>query len=584
MTTVAGRGPTGTSSGSVIDHDIPSKASFFSPICPAIDGSGNVLVSSLYEHRLRIILLNGSVRTLAGSGPTTGLSPTTPGEFVDNVPLLQARFNGPHFFVINRKGNVIVADYKNDRVRMLCVGLRVAVTPSVSLTSVTNPITSTSPSSALGTHTSSASVSSVNTTNSLALSLSSARTPFSPSLFSFSPSLLPLTSPVVNPISRLLSSSEAAQAIVASGAATAALAGLVTATSMGHATRMGSLMRSVECSFASSQLDPPSLVDLPLQWNIDSPNDSLGVHAGSALFTSAMLVVLPLFVCAVVHAILSSYSLAERPVLRSLQRALVSRYCLLSFSFFVPNVMASTVVVVGHGASSDAVAAAALAVVVPLLFGCVAGQRALMLDVDVTPLPSGKFELRNRPSSSAYAETYGGLVDGCRDAMQCTVRVCFVEDVIVSLLLSLLSGVSTCTASCEWVALAMLVVSALHLLYVAFVHPLRSRVESSMNSSLCAVQVVMAALCLAIASGADNSAGVLMMALGIVAVIQNASFFAQAAILGACACVSESRKKHLALCSVDPAGDGRATVSHALLTAPENKELELPLRAVQASL
>lgn len=396
---------------------------------------------------------------------------------------------------------------------------------------------------------------------------SSTRTPFSPSLFSFSPSLLPLPSPVVNPISRLLSSSEAAQAIVASGATTAALAGLVTATSMGHATRMASLMRSVECSFASSQLDPPSLVDLPLQWNIDSPNDSLGVHAGSALFTSAMLVVLPLFACAVVHTILSSCSLAERPALRSLQRAIVSRYCLLSFSFFVPNVTMSTVVVVGHGASSGAVAAAALAVVVPLLFGCVAGQRALMLDVDVTPLPSGKFELRNRQSSRAYAETYGGLVDGCRDAMQCTVRVCFVEDVIVSLLLSLLSGVSTCTASCEWVALAMLVVSALHLLYVACVRPLRSRVESSMNFSLCAVQVVMAALCLAIASGSDNSAGVLMKTLGVVALIQNASFFVQATVLAACACVSVNKKKHVAITTA-AAGSTSVWMEHPLLATP----------------
>ena len=57
----------------------------------------------------------------------------------------------------------------------------------------------------------------------------------------------------------------------------------------------------------------------------------------------------------------------------------------------------------------------------------------------------------------------------------------------------------------------------------------------------------MATLCLAIASGADNSSGVLMSVLGVVAVIQNASFFAQAAILAACACVNESRKRHAAL-------------------------------------
>ena len=92
----------------------------------------------------------------------------------------------------------------------------------------------------------------------------------------------------------------------------------------------------------------------------------------------------------------------------------------------------------------------------------------------------------------------------------------------------------------------MLAVSALHLLYVVCVRPLRSALESAMNCGLCAVQVLMAALCLVIASGADNSGGVLMSVLGVVAVVQNASFFVQAAILAACACVSESRKKHAA--------------------------------------
>ena len=379
-----------------------------------------------------------------------------------------------------------------------------------------------------------------------------------------------------NPISRLVSSEEAARAIVASGAAAAALAGFVATASMGHATRMGALMRSVECAFASGDLAPPSLVELPLQWSIESQGGSVGSHAGSALLTSAVLVVLPLLICALVHATLSSCGVSERSGLRSLQCSVLSRYCLLSMAFFAPNVLMSSVVVVGRGASSGAVVAAIFAAIVPLLLGCVAGQRALAMDVEVVPLCGGKWELRNRPSSRAYVETFGGLVSGCRDPTPYIVRVCFLEDAAASLVLSLLSGVSLSTARCEWVALGMLVVSALHLLYVVCVRPLRSALESAMNCCLCGVQVLMAALCLAIASGADNSDGVLMSVLGVVAVVQNASFFGQAAILAGCACVSESRKKHAALSGAGPSGDTSTMMmpmsDHALLSAPEAKQ------------
>ena len=48
--------------------------------------------------------------------------------------------------------------------------------------------------------------------------------------------------------------------------------------------------------------------------------------------------------------------------------------------------------------------AAMCGAIVPLLLGCVAGQRALAMDVEVVPLCGGKWELRNRPSSSAYVE------------------------------------------------------------------------------------------------------------------------------------------------------------------------------------
>ena len=579
VTTVAGSGPIGVSGGSSVDSDDPSKACLFTPIGVALDNAGNIIVSTVYEHRFRIIFVNGSVRTLAGSGPSAGLTSTSPGGLADNIALNRARFNRPHYFVVDRHNNVILADKVNNRVRFLYVNLPDA-TSSVSSSSTFTLAPSTTLSSV---------PSSISTVPSLSVKASTkganrtASTSVSPSIHSQrtvsrlrtlsaassqSSTLRLASSALRNPISRLVASEEVARAVVASGAAAAALAGIAATTSMGHATRMGALMRSVECAFAEGELDPPSYVELPIQWSINSQSGPVGTHAGSALLTSAVLVVLPLFMCAVVHAILSSCGVSERRVLRSLQCNVLSRYCMLCTAYLIPNVVMSTVVVVWRGASSDAVVAAVCAAIIPLLLGCVAGQRALAMDADVVPLCGDKWELRNRPSSRAYVETFGCLVEGCRDPLQFVVRACFLEDVVASLVLSVLSGVSMSMASCEWVAAAMLVVSALHLLYVAYMHPLRSKVESAMNCSLCSVQVLMAALCLAVASGAR---GVLISVLGVVAVIQNVSFFAQAGILAACAWVHDSRKKH-ALASGGPTGGDAMMVEtnhHALLAAPD---------------
>ena len=59
VTTVAGSGPIGVSGGRSIDSDTPNMASLFSPLHVALDGADNVLVSTVFEHRVRMILMNG---------------------------------------------------------------------------------------------------------------------------------------------------------------------------------------------------------------------------------------------------------------------------------------------------------------------------------------------------------------------------------------------------------------------------------------------------------------------------------------------------------------------------------------------
>ena len=132
VTTIAGRGPIGTTGGSSVDSDNPLQAFFFAPVGVAINVAGNIVVSCAYAHRVQIILVNGSVRTLAGFGPSTGLNTDTGGGFTDNVPLLQARFDVPQRIAIDLQGNVILADGNNHRIRMLCGAASVQATPSES--------------------------------------------------------------------------------------------------------------------------------------------------------------------------------------------------------------------------------------------------------------------------------------------------------------------------------------------------------------------------------------------------------------------------------------------------------------------
>ena len=133
VTTISGRGPIGDTNGSSIDSDNPLGASFFLPIGIIVDGAGNIVVSCIAEQRLRIIFVNGTVRTLAGSGPSTGISQSSIGQYADGVPMLQARFSRPNHLAFDREGNVLCSDSSNNCVRMLCVNLPVAPSPSRSV-------------------------------------------------------------------------------------------------------------------------------------------------------------------------------------------------------------------------------------------------------------------------------------------------------------------------------------------------------------------------------------------------------------------------------------------------------------------
>ena len=83
VSTLAG----GSDGSHYVDSDDPLAARFYNPTGVCVDSEGNVLLCDYDNHRIRTILRNGSVRTLAGSGNFG---------YADDADPLKAQFYNPH--------------------------------------------------------------------------------------------------------------------------------------------------------------------------------------------------------------------------------------------------------------------------------------------------------------------------------------------------------------------------------------------------------------------------------------------------------------------------------------------------------
>ncbi len=109
ITTIAGTGSNGYSG----DGGPATSATLNHPRGLAVDAAGNIYIADTVNHRIRVVLTNGKIYTVAGTG---GI-----GKGGDGGSATRAGLNFPTALAIDGAGNVYVADSQNNEIRMLAL-------------------------------------------------------------------------------------------------------------------------------------------------------------------------------------------------------------------------------------------------------------------------------------------------------------------------------------------------------------------------------------------------------------------------------------------------------------------------------
>jgi sugar lactone lactonase YvrE len=107
ISTVAGDGTSGFGG----DGGPATSAQFYYPEGVAVDSAGNLFISDSSNNRIRMVNPAGIISTVAGSG--------SGGYGGDNIPATSGTLNGPIGVAVNSAGVLFIADYNNQRIRMV---------------------------------------------------------------------------------------------------------------------------------------------------------------------------------------------------------------------------------------------------------------------------------------------------------------------------------------------------------------------------------------------------------------------------------------------------------------------------------
>jgi uncharacterized protein (TIGR03437 family) len=107
ITTVAGPGST---NGALGDGGPATSATLSSPQWLAIDSVGNLYIADAGHNRIRKVSLDGTITTVAGPGPANGA-------LGDGGPATGATLNTPQGVAVDAAGNLYIAEYGLNRIR-----------------------------------------------------------------------------------------------------------------------------------------------------------------------------------------------------------------------------------------------------------------------------------------------------------------------------------------------------------------------------------------------------------------------------------------------------------------------------------
>jgi len=96
------------------DAGMATDAHLETPNAVAFDRAGNMYIADSGNNRIRVVSRDGTIQQFAGDAQQ-GL----PGQGGDNGPATSAQLNYPRALAIDPNGNVYIADFFNDRVRMV---------------------------------------------------------------------------------------------------------------------------------------------------------------------------------------------------------------------------------------------------------------------------------------------------------------------------------------------------------------------------------------------------------------------------------------------------------------------------------
>jgi sugar lactone lactonase YvrE len=116
ITTVAGAGTAGYSG----DNGPATSAELNIPYGVVVDGAGNLYIGDTYNHRIREVTPGGIISTVAGNG--------TPGYNGDNIPATSAELYFPNAVAFDTADNLYIADTHNNRIREVSAATGVITT------------------------------------------------------------------------------------------------------------------------------------------------------------------------------------------------------------------------------------------------------------------------------------------------------------------------------------------------------------------------------------------------------------------------------------------------------------------------